>query len=61
MVAGSCNTFFRCWLARKMKGREREHGIVGMLRVKLAAKLLCIAWTLMKNKEMFAYEKLNNC
>jgi hypothetical protein len=44
-----------------MKGREREHGIVGMLRVKLAAKLLCIAWTLMKKKEMFAYEKLNNC
>ena len=61
MVAGSRNTFFRCWFARKMKGREREHGIVGMLRVKLAAKLLCIAWTLMKNKEMFAYEKLNNC
>ena len=35
--------------------------MVGILRVKLAAKLLTIAWTLMKNKEMFAYEKLNNC
>jgi len=34
--------------------------MVGILRVKLAAKLLGIAWTLMKNKEMFAYEKLNN-
>jgi hypothetical protein len=49
------------WFAKQLKGREREQGMVGILRVKLAAKLLGIAWTLMKNKEMFAYEKLNNC
>ena len=61
LVAGSRNTFFRCWFARKLQGREREQGIVGILRVKLAAKLLVIAWTMMKNKEMFAYERLNNC
>lgn len=61
LVAGSRNTFFRCWFARKLQGREREQGIVGILRVKLATKLLVIAWTMMKNKEMFAYERLNNC
>lgn len=61
LVAGSRNTFFRCWFARKLQGRERERGIMGILRVKLAAKMLVIAWTVMKNKEMFAYERLNNC
>lgn len=61
VVASTRNTFFRCWFAKQLKGREREQGMVGILRVKLAAKLLGIAWTLMKNKEMFAYEKLNNC
>jgi transposase len=61
IVASTRNTFFRCWFAKQLKGREREQGMVGILRVKLAAKLLVIAWTLMKNKEMFAYEKLNNC
>jgi transposase len=61
LVAGSRNTFFRCWFAKKLKGRERERGITGILRVKLAAKLLVISWTMMKNKEMFAYERLNNC
>lgn len=34
---------------------------MGILRVKLAAKLLVIAWTVMKKKEMFAYEQLNHC
>jgi transposase len=63
VVASTKNNYFRCWFAKQLKGREREHGMVGILRVKLAAKLLGIAWTLMKNKEMFAYEKLltNGC
>lgn len=61
LVAGSRNTFFRCWFARKLQGRERERGITGILRVKLAVKLLVIAWTVMKKKEMFAYERINNC
>ena len=34
----------------KIKGRERERGIGTKMRVKLAAKLLIIAWTLMKKK-----------
>jgi len=37
----------------KLKGREREKGIKIKMRVKLAAKLLIIAWTLMKKKEPF--------
>jgi hypothetical protein len=37
----------------KLKGREREKGIAMKMRVKLAAKLLVIAWTLMKKKEKF--------
>jgi transposase len=58
-IASMKNAFFRSWSAKQIKGREREEGIFGIVRVKLAAKLLVIAWTLMKNKEMFAYEKLN--
>jgi len=30
------------------------------MRVKLAGKLLIIAWTLMKNKEMFVYDNIIN-
>ena len=37
----------------KLKGREREKGIGTKMRMKLAAKMLVIAWTLMKKKEMF--------
>lgn len=59
LVASTKDNHFRCWLARQLNGREREQGILGIVRVKLASKLLVIAWTLMKNKEMFAYEKLN--
>ena len=34
--------------------------MAGILRVKLATELLVIAWTMMKKKEMFAYERLTN-
>ena len=34
-------------------GREKEKGIGTKMRVKLAAKMLVIAWTLMKKKEKF--------
>lgn len=43
----------------KIKGREREKGINTKMRVKLAAKLLIIAWTLMKKKESFDPDRLN--
>ena len=60
--AGSRSTFFRCWFARKLQGSEHKRGIVSILRVELAViKLLVIAWSMMKNKETFAYERLHNC
>ncbi len=43
----------------KIRGREREKGIGTKMRVKLAAKLLIIAWTLMKKKEPFNPDYLN--
>lgn len=36
-----------------LKGRELERGIKLKMKVKLAAKLLVVAWTLMKRKEHF--------
>jgi transposase len=44
---------FRRLFRRMLKGRERERGIVTKMRVKLAEKMLVIAWTLMKKKEPF--------
>ena len=44
---------FITYFANKVKGREREKGIGTKMRVKLAAKMLIIAWTLMKKKEVF--------
>ena len=46
------------YFARKLKGRTREKGIITKMRVKLAVKLLVIAWTLMKKKEPFNPEYL---
>jgi len=60
LVASTSNSLFSTWFARKLQGREREKGIYAIVRVKLAAKMLVIAWTLMKKKEMFAYDQLNN-
>jgi hypothetical protein len=42
-----------------LQGRERERGIRTKMRVKLAAKMLVIAWTLMKKGEPFNPEYLN--
>ncbi len=44
---------------RILRGRERERGIRTKMRVKLAAKMLKIAWTLMKKKETFNPDYLN--
>jgi len=60
LVASTSNSLFSTWFASKLQGREREKGIYAIVRVKLAAKMLVIAWTLMKKKEMFACEQLNN-
>jgi transposase len=53
MIASTRNRLFIAYFARMLQGRERERGIRTKMRVKLAAKLLVIAWTLMKKGEPF--------
>lgn len=52
-IASTKNNFFVKYYTNKLRGREKEKGIKIKMRVKLAAKLLIIAWTLMKKKEPF--------
>ena len=58
LVASSKNTNFVIYYTNKLRGREKEKGIKTKMRVKLAAKLLIIAWTLMKKQEPFDPEYL---
>ena len=58
-VASSRNQNFVTYFTNKLRGREKEKGIKTKMRVKLAAKLLVIAWTLMKNEEPFNPDFLN--
>ena len=53
LIASTSNTRFMAYFTKLLRGREREKGIRTKMRVKLAAKLLVIAWTLMKKKEPF--------
>jgi transposase len=53
LIASTRNQKFIIYYTNKLRGREREPGIKTKMRVKLAAKLLLIAWTLMKKKEPF--------
>jgi len=53
VVASSRNREFIMWFTNRLRGRQREKGIKTRMRVKLSAKLLIIAWTLMKKKEPF--------
>ncbi|MBW1717019.1 MAG: IS110 family transposase, partial [Deltaproteobacteria bacterium] len=53
MIASIRYQYFIAYYTNKLRGREKEKGIKTKMRVKLAAKLLIIAWTLMKNKEVF--------
>ena len=52
-IASTKNQGFMAYYTDKLRGREREPGIKTKMRVKLAAKLLIMAWTLMKKKEPF--------
>lgn len=52
-VASSLNPTVRTYFSRLLKGRELERGIKMKMKVKLAAKMLVVAWTLMKRKEKF--------
>ncbi|MGC2063724.1 MAG: transposase, partial [Thermodesulfovibrionales bacterium] len=53
LIASLSNKDFMTYFTNKLRGRQREKGIGTKMRVKLAAKLLVIAWTLMKKKEPF--------
>jgi transposase len=53
LVASLQNRDVMIYYTNKIRGREKEKGIHTKMRVKLAAKLLVIAWTLMKKKEAF--------
>jgi transposase len=53
IVASTSNALFKNYLTEKLMGRSREKGIKTKMLVKLSAKLLIIAWTLMKNKTVF--------
>jgi transposase len=58
LIASVRNPGFIGYYTDKLRGREREPGIKIKVRVKLAAKLLRIAWTLMKKKEPFNPDSL---
>jgi transposase len=53
MVASSRDKYFVAYFTDQLRGREKEKGIKTKKRVKLAAKMLMIAWTLMKKQERF--------
>lgn len=57
-IASSRNKDFMFYFARQLQGREKEKGIKTKRYVKLSAKLLVIAWTLMKNQEAFDIKHL---
>ena len=58
-VASTRNKYFIIYFNKLLRGRERERGIKTKMRVKLAAKMLIIAWTLMKRQEPFDPHLLN--
>jgi Transposase and inactivated derivatives len=53
MIASSKNSEIRGYFSKLIKGRELECGIRLKMKVKLAAKLLVVAWTLMKTGQEF--------
>jgi transposase len=53
MVASTRDKHFVAYFTDQLRGREKEKGIKTKKRVKLAAKMLMIAWTLMKKQQRF--------
>jgi transposase len=53
LVASTQNIDFMRYYTQQLQGREKEQGIKTKRWVKLSAKLLVIAWTLMKKQESF--------
>ncbi len=60
LIASARNNHFIRYFTNTLKGRERERGIKIKMRVKLAVKMLIIAWTLMKKKIDFNPDLLFN-
>jgi transposase len=60
VVGTTYNKHFRIFFTNNLRGRERERGIKTKMRVKLAAKMLIIAWTLMKKRRPFDPSFLNS-
>jgi transposase len=60
LIASTRDRYFMVYFTNKLRGREREKGIKTKMRVKLAAKMLVIAWTLMKKQEPFDPSYLKN-
>ena len=60
LIASIRNQAFIKYYTEKLAGRQQERGIKTKMRVKLAAKLLVIAWTLMKQKEFFDPRRLTS-
>jgi hypothetical protein len=58
MIASFRSKLIAPYFQKLLKGREREKGIKTKMRVKLAAKFLVIAWTLMKKKAPFDPEHI---
>jgi transposase len=52
-VATSLTAEFKAYFERILKGREKERGIKTKMRVKVSAKMLVIAWTLMKTRQPY--------
>jgi len=59
LIASTRNREFMRYYTSKLRGREKEKGIHRKVLVKLSAKMLLIAWTLMKKKEAFDSTYLN--
>ena len=52
-MATSLTAEFRAYFKRLIKGREREKGIGTKMRVKVSAKMLVIAWTMMRRMQPY--------
>ena len=53
LIATYHNDAFRRIYNRMLEGRQGERGIKTKARVKIAAKMLVIAWTMLKKNEPF--------
>lgn len=60
VIATTKNKDFIAYFTKLIQGREREKGIKTKMRVKVAAKMLVIAWTLMKKGTKFEGKHLMN-